>query len=242
MVRPKLTWRTIAWTFLIGLALIWAYRYTRLIQAFEDQAIDEEKKVQEELTVAMTSVSEMLCPMQKEVLKKLMEDEVTQEENEDGGIDKVTAERRKEIRQIATLKLLKAAGGPLFPCPPPSNPQEIPVAIKDYMLATARGCIPTIAKIKEDVAKARECPKIETFTVEIPVQITHTTTEAYEDVETTEEEIMKKNRIVALQAKLRGIKEAMMDPLYIQTTVDYKEVKSLKDQAENGTLTPNCAT
>jgi hypothetical protein len=204
--------------------------------------MDEEKAIQDELTAAMTTVSEMLCPMQKEVLKKLVEDEITVEENEKGGLEKVSAERRQEIDQKAANAFLKAANGPVFPCPPPSNPQEIPVAIKDYMIATARACAPTIAKIQEDVAKARECPKIETFTVRIPVYITHTTTEAYEDVETTEEEIVRKNRIVALQAKLRGIKEAMMDPLYIQTTVDYKEVKSLKDQAENGTLTPNCAT
>jgi hypothetical protein len=257
MGRLRVGWRTIVWIFLIGLAVIWAYKYTQLIQAFEDQSADEEKKIQEELTTAMTSVSEMMCPMQKEVIQKLMEDEVSEEENNKGGIENVSQQRRQELQSIATRKLaLESVGissekamlvppnfkGLVFPCPPPSNPQEIPVNIKDYMLGTARGCAPTVAKIKEDVAKARECPKMEKFTATIPVYINHTTKEAYEDIAKIQEEIMKKTRIVALQAKLRGIKEAMMDPLYQQTVLDYKEVKRLKDEAEKGTLTPNCAT
>jgi hypothetical protein len=240
MGRFRIGWRAVAWIFLLGLAVIWVYNYTRFIQTFED--IDEEQKVQDELTTAMTSVSEMLCPMQKEVLKKLMDEELTEEEIEDGGIEKVTAERRKEIRQNAVVKLLKDAKGPVFPCPPPSNPQEIPVAIKDYILATARGCLPTVAKIKNDVAKARECPPKEKFVGSIPVYINYTTKEAYEDISKTEEELLKKNRIVSLQAKLTGIKEAMMSAEYQKAVLDYKEVKSLQEQAENGSLTPNCAT
>ena len=242
MVRPRFSWRTVAWIFLLALAVIWGYKYTRLIQGFE--TVDEEKAVQDELTTAMTAVSEILCPMQKEVFKKLMEDEVSEDENENGGFDKLSEERKKVIILKATQKFLLMAQGSIFPCPPPSNPDEIPVNIKDYMLATCRGSILTIVKIKDDVAKARECHK-EPFTVilpTIPVYINHTTKEAYEDIAKIEEEIMRKNRIVALQAKLRGIKEAMMDPLFIRTTTDYKEVKRLKEEAESGSMTSNCST
>jgi len=255
MRLPTVDWRTIAWIFLLGLAVIWAYKYTKLIQGFEDKPVDEEAELSKQVTTAITKVSELLCPIVKEVLIKLQNDLLSEQEQTAGGVEKLAPERKKAVEEGALhqlkmfsmgmtpdkLLVSKDIKGLLFPCPPPSNVYEIPLNIKDYILGTTKACAPTVSDIKQNVAKSRECPpKKEGYEPNIPVYITHTTAEAFEDIAKSEDPAIKQARIAGLKVRLEGIQEAMIHPSFIELTTDYKEVKDIKEQAEKGTLTPNC--
>ena len=259
MSATRHIWRKILWGFLIVLAVVWIYKYTKLIEAFETSANDEEKALEEQITTVMTKISEILCPIIKDVLEKLRSDLMTEEEQRQG-LDKLAPERKQAIEDAALHQMKMASMGMsqdkllvdknlkglLFPCPPPSNVNEVPLNIKDFILGTTTVCAPIALEIKNNLAQSRSCPpgtteQKEKFEPTIPIYIRHTTKEAYADMPAAEAELLKKNRIVVLQAKLMGIKEALMHPLFIGLAADYKEIKEIKAQAEAGTLTPNCA-
>ena len=250
--------RKILWAILLGLAVVWIFKYMKLIENFETSANNQEKLLEETITTYMTKISEILCPIIKDTLEKLQSDLMTEDEQRQG-LDKLPEKRKQEIQdgalhqmKMASMgmspdKLLvdKNLKGLLFPCPPPSNVNEIPLNIKEIILGTSTVCAPVALEIKNNLQSSRSCPpgtkaSNESFEANIPVYITHTTKEAYEDITNTEAELLKKNRIIVLQAKLNGIKEALAHPLFIGLSADYKEIKDIKAQAEAGTLTPNC--
>ena len=254
MHLPKIGWRPLLWGFLLIASFVWIYKYTQMIQGFEDGPVDEEKMLRDELTTAMTTVSEILCPVIKETLVKLQNDLLTEEEKMKE-FETLPSERKAQVEQAALhqmkmasmgmsqdkLLVSKDIKGLLFPCPPPSNPLEIPINIKDYILGTCRVCGPILKQIKDEIAKARSCPpKKEKFEPKIPIYIDHTTKEAFEDIEKSEDPKIKEARILSFKVKLQGIQDALKNPIVIALAADYKEIKDLKAQAEDGSLTPNC--
>jgi hypothetical protein len=241
MVKRTDVVRGILWIVLIGLAIVWAYKYTKLIQGFQDPPQDEEKQLTEQVTAAMTQVSELLCPILKDVLEKKTSDLMTDEE-EEKGFAALDSQRKGQLQAEALQNFRVATLGLVFPCPPPTNTLEIPMNIQNYIIATARACLPTVAEIKENTAKARSCPPTkEGFELNIPIALQHSTQEAYQDIVSAQNELIRKNRILGLQTKLQGIKDGLLNPSTVQLTTDYKEVKQMKAEAEAGTLTPNCA-
>jgi hypothetical protein len=257
MVQRTDVVRGILWIVLIGLAILWAYKYKKLIEGFQDTLEEQETQLTNEITGAVTKISETLCPIIKETLEKLQSDLMSEEEQRKG-IEKLSPERRQQIEdgalhqmKMASMgmspdKLLvsKELKGLLFPCPPPTDPNEIPVDIGLYILGTAKVCGPIATEIKATVAKSRECPKTEpkkeAFEANTQLSFQFTTKEAFEDVAASTDPAVQQARITTLKLKLLGIKNAFADPTVIQMVADYKEIKEIKQQAESGSLTPNC--
>jgi hypothetical protein len=114
--------------------------YANLIEPFADPSQD----VVKEITGAITTVSEVICPSFEDVIQLAMQDMQGTDE-----------EKRKQ----AISSLTKEAAQPLFPCPPPNDPLQIPADIADRMIHTVDFLYKKLSKAKSDIDKSLStCP------------------------------------------------------------------------------------
>lgn len=109
-------------------------------EGFEDQQTSLETQLNE----AMTFFSEVLCPTHK----ILIEDAMTGKEGSDA-----------EKRISAELEIQKTAGGPIFSCPPPNDPVQIPADIATRIQRTLDFFSKRLQELKKNITVSlNQCP------------------------------------------------------------------------------------
>jgi hypothetical protein len=119
---------------LIGIVLI-LQLFMQTIEPFADEGVSAAS----ELTGLMTQLEESLCPAINEVVKR------------SGGSS-------KEKGSEAQLDIVKEVGGPIFPCPAPSDALAIPANIDVRIANSIRFLKPKLLEIMANVGDATNPP------------------------------------------------------------------------------------
>jgi hypothetical protein len=128
----------LGFTLLIFIITYLLTAYANLIEPFADSSSDKD------VTGAITTVSEVICPSFEDVIQLAMQDKQGTED-----------EKRKQ----AIRDLTKEAAKPLFPCPPPDDPLQIPADIGDRMIYTVDFLYKKLSKAKSDIdSSLSTCP------------------------------------------------------------------------------------
>jgi hypothetical protein len=216
--------------------------YANLIEPFADPS----PKVVTEITNAITLSSEVICPSFEEVIQLTMQDKQGTDE-----------EKRKQ----ALYDLTKEAKMPLFPCPPPDDPLQIPADIGDRMVNTVDFLYKKLSKAKLDIDKSlNECPSSGFKDMCSPDQ------EALKQKKEEEEsakscvssaDMSTEDKDAILKARLASINTGVSGKIYLLNgklirTVSFTDglalvriltanLKETKAKAESGKLENNCA-
>jgi hypothetical protein len=209
--------------------------YTTLIEPFADPS----PSVVAEITNAITTVSEVICPSFEDVIQLAMQDKQ--------GTD-------DEKRKQAIQDLTKEAAQPLFPCPPPDDPLQIPADIGDRMVHTVEFLYKKLSKSKSDIDKSlNNCPSSGFQDMCSPEQEALKQKKEEEEsakscissaqVSTEDKNIILKARLASintgLSAKLTGA-VSFTDGL-ARVRQMAKNLKETKAKAESGQIQTNCA-
>jgi hypothetical protein len=216
-----------------SLVLLFSAYFLFTKEGFEDQ----QSPMENQLNEAMTFFSEVLCPTHKVIL----EDAMAGKEGSDA-----------EKRISAEFDIQKTAGGPLFSCPPPNDPVQIPADIATRIQRTLDFFSKKLQQMKKDVTTSlSQCPNttVEGFQEACPPPPGQTTTPPDPkslnpagckpvqsiDIQTRQE--ILKTRYSAVSTLVNDPKVATT---LAQIKADSDELLELKRKAEKGELTPNC--
>ena len=268
--------RTILWIIVIvaGLLLI-ALCSKNYIEGFED---DPETLLKQEVNNYITSANDTLCPCYSQVLDQMITDNLSDSQKSLPASEQDPDERHKAKAKaiyelaITTIPTLPPVQKPsfmippikpnevsslqfslqrtafLFPCPPPTDPIQLPNNIGDYIVRSSIAFIPKLEKIKRNIESALSCKnknKKEGFQTSGDIQIhnyiniQHTTNEAFEDV--ANDDTLKQQRIQVLQIKADSLKKALSSEIFMRLQQLYKQVMEEKNKAESGQITSNCS-
>jgi hypothetical protein len=216
-----------------SIVLLFSAYFLVATEGFEDQ----QSPMETQLNEAMTFFSEVLCPTHKVIV----EDAMTGKEGSDA-----------EKLISAEFELQKTAGGPLFSCPPPNDPVQIPADIATRIQRTLEFFSKKLQQMKKDVTVSlNQCPNTATepFQDACPPPPGQATTppdpkslnpagckpvQAIDEL--TRQEILK--------ARYNAVSTLVNDPKVATTLAHIKadsdELLELKRKAEKGELTPNC--
>lgn len=214
-------------------------------EGFEDQQTPLETQLNE----AMTFFSEVLCPTHK----ILLEDAMTGKEGSDA-----------EKRISAELEIQKTAGGPIFSCPPPNDPVQIPADIATRIQRTLDFFSRRLQELKKNITVSlNQCPgATEGF-----MGVQHPQTEGFANLEAcppppgqtstppdpktlqspgckpiqtvdtaTRQEILK----ARYNAVSTLVNDSKVATALAKIKADSDELLELKRKAEKGELMPNC--
>ena len=226
--------------------LIYAFiRPTGSVEPFE--TIDD--VYSEQITTFMTATSEILCPTYSFILEEMAKEKVGSDD---------------EKRAAALKDMTKAAGGALFPCPPPSDPLAIPANIDSRIQTTIQYFQTEIQTLLKKVQSSLDCPT-EGFTA---ANSSHNYYEHFQDICSADQLALKKQTAeeaaaqdsakecvapqdVTLQQRMDILKRraGALARLLTQKEVAQQlakikqgteEAVSLKKRALAGELVPNC--
>lgn len=205
-------------------------------EGFEDQ----QTPIESQLNEAMTFFSEVLCPTHKVIVEDIM----TGKEGTD-----------VEKRNSAEFEIQKTAGGPLFSCPPPNDPVQIPADIAPRIQRTLDFFSRKLEQMKETITiSLNQCgtpstPLQEPFQSVCPPPPGKSTTPpdptslhpanciSVHTVDTKTREEILKARYTSVSALVNDPKVATV---LAKIKADSDELLELKRKAERGELTPNC--
>jgi len=201
-------------------------------EGFEDQ----QTPMETQLNDAMTFFSEVLCPTHRIIL----EDAMTGKEGSD-----------TEKRISAEIEIQTTAGGPLFICPPPNDPIQLPADIPARIQRTLDFFSRRLQELKKNITVSlNQCPQIsesfqnvcppppgKTMTPASPTDLNTAGCKPLQTIDTlTRQEILK--------ARYNAVSILVNDPAIAKTLAQIKadsdELLELKRKAENGELSPNC--
>ena len=266
--------RTILWTIVIiaGLLLI-ALCSKQYVEGFED---DPETLLKQEVNNYITLVNDTLCPCYAQVLDQMITDNLPDSQKSLPASEQDPDERHKAkakaIYELAmsTIPRMPPMNKPsftippirpnevesltfslnrtalLFPCPPPTDPIQLPNNIDEYILRSSTIFLPKLQKIKKNIETALSCKKEGFRTSGHIKKMTYTNTnthytsiEAFDDV--VNDDSLKQQRIQVLQIKADILKKALSSEIFINLQALYKHVMEEKQKAENGKTNSNCS-
>ena len=224
------------------IALFSAY-FLYTTEGFEDQQTPQEAQLNE----AMTFFSEVLCPTHKAIL----EDAMAGKEGSD-----------TEKRISAEIELQTSAGGPLFSCPPPNDPVQIPADISARIQRTLDFFSKRLQTMKTNITAAmNQCgstqegflamqdPITEKFQSVCPPPPGKTTTPpdpkslnppgclSVQTIDEPTRQSIVRARYTTLSPLVNDSKIAAK---LAKIKADSDELLELKRKAEKGELVPNC--
>ena len=237
--------RLILWIVLIGLSIHLFNLFmsqTTITEPF--RAIDD--VYNEQITSFMTAASDILCPTYQ-----FIQEEKAREKS-----------GSEEEKRIAVIKdMVRAAGGALFPCPPPNDPLAVPADIDTRIQRTIQYFQTEIQTLLKNVQASLDCPT-EGF------QPTQNYYEYFQDICSADQLALKKQTVqeaaaesaakecvapqdLTLEQRTEVLKRRadVLTRLLTQKEVatqlakikqGSEEVKSLKKRALAGELVPNC--
>jgi len=272
--------RYILWIITLCLGLMLLILITRkTIENFDDAATDSEVSLKQEITQYITLANDTLCPCYTQILSQMMDDELPESQKFLPPSDQDPDERHKakataitklaqltipliklqpiDPTKVQTLKFSLETTGLLFPCPPPTDPLQVPNTIDSYIEATIKVFLPKLKTMKEKIEKSLSCKKegfspieesnehFETsmdISVQKPYAEIHTPSkEDFDDVNNDTSNSAKLARIQALQLKVSILKKVLISNQFITLNLHYKDLMKLKQKAESGGISSNCS-
>ncbi len=234
---------------LIGVLLLGFLYGAYITEGFQTQ---EDPKVTF-LNTTITTTSEIFCPIYKLILENTKDDKMFETvDNPDPSL--VT---RKQIRTEAEAiqqiqsELEKDAGGPIFQCPPPSDPTRLPADIAEVIRRTTAMYLTKVRKMKADILNGlNKCEGFEDMAPSqcpagcAPVSQTSTTQTSAPSTSAKEPEMTPEVKQSIVQARYDTLfpyfqQEQTIKDLQ-QLKVEAQELLQIKAKAENGELKPNC--
>jgi hypothetical protein len=232
---------------LIGIVLLIVF--ASLKEGF--QADTPEAAKAEEITVFMTTASEVLCPP----LKGIVEDKQRDYEGSDA-----------EKLEKALAATAKEAGGTIFPCPPPDNPLAVPADIEDRLNRTLPYVQTQLNNALSNIKESLDCKGAAVTQGFWSTTLDHL--EPFQDVCTTEQ--LTEKQAVAKEEAAKASARSCVAPqdvtpqlglqilnqradalarvmgkestpiLMAQIDTAYKELQSLKNRAQSGMIQSSC--
>jgi hypothetical protein len=240
--------RMILWIILIGLSIHLFNLFMSQTTTTEPfRAIDD--VYTEQITSFMTAASDILCPTYQFIQEEKAREKTGSEE---------------ENRIAVTKDMVQAAGGALFPCPPPNDPLAVPADIDTRIQRTIQYFQTEIQTLLKNVQSSLDCPT-EGFQSADP---SHNYYEHFQDICSADQLALKKQTVqeaaaesaakecvapqdLTLEQRTEVLKRRadVLTRLLTQKEVatqlakikqGSEEVKSLKKRALAGELVPNC--
>jgi hypothetical protein len=214
-----------------SVVLLFSAYFLVTIEGFEDQ----QSPLETQLNEAMTFFSEVLCPTHKVIV----DDAMAGKEGSDA-----------EKRISAEFEIQKTAGGPLFSCPPPNDPVQIPADIATRIQRTLNFFSKRLEELKKTITESlNQCPGTEGFQEACPPSPGQATTPP--DPKTLQspgckpvQAVDEPTRQEILKARYTAVSTLVNDPKVATTLAKIKadsdELLELKRKAEKGELMPNC--
>jgi hypothetical protein len=241
-------YKTIVWFILGILALHLVYSFlstTSSVEPFE--TIDD--VYSEQITSFMTATSEVLCPTYMFIQEEMAREKQGSED---------------EKKAAALKDMTKAAGGALFPCPPPDDPLAVPANIDSRIQTTIKYFLTEIEAMMKKIQSSLDCPT-EGFTA---ANSSHNYYEHFQDICSADQLALKKQTVEEAAAASAAKECVAPQDLTLQQRMDVlkrradalarlltqkevaqqlmkikqgtEEAKSLKKRALAGELVPNC--
>jgi len=275
--------RYILWTITLCLGLMLIILVTRkTIENFDGNTTintNSEVNLKQEITQYVTLANDTLCPCYTQILNQMIEDELPDTQKYLPPSDQDPDERHKakataitklaqltipliklqpiDPTKVETLNFSLETTGLLFPCPPPTDPLQVPNTIDSYIEATVKVFLPKLQEMKEKIEKSLSCKKegfspiqeenehFETsmdISVQKPYAEVHTPSkEDFDDVNNDTSNSAKQARIQALQLKATILKNILLSNEFITLNLHYKDLMKLKQSAESRQVTSNCS-
>ena len=240
----------VLWFFVIvfGTNLLYIV-YNRYEEGFEDNVKQE---LITEINNYMTLANDIICPAYQGILDEKINDYLPESQKALSASDQDPDERHKakalaihviaqdtmpihpitkkpfplpaiDPTKVQTLKYSPETTGFLFPCPPPTDPMNVPNNIDEYILATSKAILPTLIDMKKNIEKSLSCPPPKTK-------------EKFQDKAISNDSVIQ-----SLQQKAATLNKALSSDVFISLSSYFKELKELKTKAESGSVTSNCA-
>lgn len=230
-----------------------------------EQLQKDEESLNTNIDSGLTLASEVLCPAIDLVKGQFADDMKTEDEKNMVESD-LSEERKGALKQGADLQLrLLTAGiqptplamamsantpGFVFPCPIPKDKKKLPADIHTYILTTSSVCVTKLVIIKQQILDAlsnncsskktkKEKEGFEDISTSIPTT-TPKTESVGQDLELQQKISVQKQRLLALQIQNEQLQKAIASELFQKTKALSEEIRSIKQQAESGNMTPNC--
>jgi hypothetical protein len=259
--------RRILWGILITLGvLLLVLVFRKEIEGFDTP--DPEAALRTEVNQYMTLANDTLCPCYSQILDQRITNNLPESQRDLSPSDQDPDERHKakakaitelanatiqpqrvqdiDPTKIGNLVYSYKTTGLLFPCPPPTDPMQIPNNIDAYITASAKVFLPILTDMKDKIEKSLSCPpKKEGFEttkyygLSDPVEGFTIPAEAFKDVSKDPE--LKKQRIQTLQAKILVLKKVLLSDIFIGLRSNYTTLMELKKRAESGQIQSNCS-
>lgn len=144
-----------------------------------------------------------------------------------------------EPSKVQSLVFSVETTGFLFPCPPPTEPLQVPNNIDIMIKSTVDAFFPQIDNMKKKIEESLSCPKKETTTEKYIDYQMHYITEPFDDANADPN--LAEQRIQVLQIKADALKKALLDTTFVTFITHIKTLKELKAKAESGTGSTNCS-
>lgn len=226
---------------LLGLVLIVVLIVFILVQvsAIVEPFADDSASATQDITQFMTTASECFCPATQQIVDSLIQQKQGTDE---------------EKKESALVELAAEAGKPLFPCPPPDDPLQIPANIGDRVVTSCIYLKKKLIDTKAEIQKALDCPKKEGFgdicTPELERRRQQIEQENAAKASATsctpKAGLTEKDKTMILQQRRDALAGVMKEFIVTQSMVGIRaltqEIKDLKSKAERGELASNCPT
>lgn len=259
--------RFILWGIVITLGLLlFVLFFRKEIEGFDNP--DPETVLRKEVTQYITLANDTLCPCYDLILDQKITENLPESQQSLSPSDQDPDERHKakakaitelanatlgsgrvkdiDPTKVANLIYSYETTGLLFPCPPPTDPMQIPNNIDTFIDATAKVFFPILDDMKNNIEKSLSCPpKKEGFETNRyyglpdPLKGYKIPKEAFQDV--NNDAALKQQRIQTLQVKADVLKKVLASETFISLASNYTALMKLKKQWESGQMQSNCS-
>lgn len=229
----------ISLTILIGIALLILLSF-KLVERFESSGSTEEDTI----NGYITTISESVCP----ALLFMLNDAVSQMR-----IKGTEEEKHKKGTEALEID----AGGPLFPCPPPSDPVNVPANINVRIQRTVRYLYRRLKRAGEKVQGAMNCKrksesqlddekqKEEKEDQDARQEPVYDDSGSLQNADQYKQPISNQDRTAILKLRVNTLTQSMKNPGVVNQLVAVKTMTdglmAMKKAAQENKIRPTCA-
>jgi hypothetical protein len=197
------------------------------------------------LNATITTTSEVFCPIYKLIVENTKDDRMFETtDNPDPSLvtRKQIRTEQEAINQIQS-ELERDAGGPIFQCPPPSDPAQLPADIDEIIRRTTTMYLAKVRKMKSDIVDSlNKCEGFEDMpATQCPAGCTPVVQASPQPQTPPMTPQLRETILQARYDKLAPYFQQEQNTKDLQQLkVEAQELLRIKAQAESGELKPNC--
>jgi hypothetical protein len=234
-------WKIILGLLIVFILLISITGYLVAVEPFETQ----DAQYTNEINTTITLMNDIICPINKTLVDDMKTDKMYT--SDDTGTRQVMNEEQAKEAVLADLE--QEAGGPLFVCPPPDDPIQLPADIDVRTERTLRFFLKKIETIKKSLLESMNkcgegfediCMPPPGQTKSPPPPTPPKQPQGCTDVSAVTPPV----RSSILEARSRALQNLLkkegLATLIDKVKVDGQELLETKRKAEAGELRPNC--